>query len=323
MFLPYPKIHRLGKEETDGILEGIVTVQEKIDGANISIWFDNGVLKYGTRTRELPADESFNGFAEAVKSNKGFQEIAHEGTDTHLRFYGEWLVKHTITYPDTAYRKIYLFDVWDDLHDEFLSQHRVQMWAEELGLEYPHVFVEDERVTESQIKEFVGKTGVPEAANGEGVVIKSTTFRDKWGNHCYAKVVHEQFKEANAIVFGGNNKHSDSYHEMYIVNKYCTLGRVQKIMMKLQAETDHRLDMKETPEIAGRCLHDMITEEAWEIFNKGQVLDNKKLKSFATRKFIQIYHDVLNNTISVADGGADAKRSEGGDSSPDAGVDKA
>ena len=34
----YPKIHRLGKEETDGILDHEFVVQEKIDGANISIF---------------------------------------------------------------------------------------------------------------------------------------------------------------------------------------------------------------------------------------------------------------------------------------------
>jgi len=31
MFKKYPKIHRLGKEETEGILEGTCYIQEKID----------------------------------------------------------------------------------------------------------------------------------------------------------------------------------------------------------------------------------------------------------------------------------------------------
>lgn len=36
-FKPYFKIHRLGKEETEGILIGECHVEEKIDGANTSI----------------------------------------------------------------------------------------------------------------------------------------------------------------------------------------------------------------------------------------------------------------------------------------------
>lgn len=308
-FHPYPKIHRLGKEETDGILDFPVTVQEKIDGANISIWLDNGTVKCGSRTRELPLDESFNGFQETVNNNTLIRQwlIDHP----QCRLYGEWLVKHTITYPDTAYRKIYLFDILDD--GNLYPQEYVQLAAESMLLEYPTVFLKDVMITDiEKIKEsFVGKSGITDAANGEGIVIKSLEFINKFGDPCYAKLVHEKFKEANAIVFGGNNKHSDSYEEMYIVNKYCTLGRVQKIMMKLQATSERRLDMENTSEIAGRCLHDMIIEECWEIFNMGKVLNNRKLKGLATRKFIQLYHDILGNSISIADGGIDGHKGSG------------
>ena len=101
-FRSYPKIHRLGKEETDGILDGPVTVQEKIDGANVSIWIKDGVVRCGSRTREL--EEGFNGFVDAVKANKKLAEWLEQFPTNRL--YGEWLVKHTITYPDEAYKKI-------------------------------------------------------------------------------------------------------------------------------------------------------------------------------------------------------------------------
>lgn len=303
-FKKYPSIHRLGKEETDGILLQAVTVQEKIDGANISIWLgDDGEVHCGSRTRELPADESFNGFTQYVSDNPAIKQFLQQ--HPAFRLYGEWLVKHTVTYPETAYRKIYLFDIFDEEHNYYYEQSEVQKLARDLGLEFPHIFIDTQKVTEEQIKEFVGTSMIDNATRGEGVVIKSLAFKNKWGDQVYAKLVHEQFKEANSIVFGGNNKHSDSYHEMYIVNKYCTLGRVQKIIHKMQPEIDHRLDMRETPQVAGRCLHDMITEEAWEIFNRGWVINTKKLKNLAMRKYIQIYHDILNNSISVADGGND------------------
>ena len=300
-FKSYPKIHRLGKEETDGILDTPVIIQEKIDGANVSIWLDKKKVKCGTRTRELPDDESFNGFVEAVKENKLIKFWLMKNPD--CRLYAEWLVKHTITYPETAYKKIYLYDIYNDKEDMYWTQDSVKTVASQLNLEYPQIFIHSKQVTEDEIKEHVGKTLVPEAANGEGVVIKNPNFKDKWGNHCYAKVVHEKFKESNAIVFGGNNKHSESYWEMYVVNKYCTLGRVQKIMQKLQAETEKRLDKENTSEIAGRCMHDMISEEAWEIFNKVPKIDNQKLKRLAHKKYIQLFHDLLDNTLSIADTG--------------------
>lgn len=296
-FKAYPKIHRLGKEEVEDILIGKVSLQEKIDGANTSIWIDDGLVKCGTRTRELPLDESFNGFQEAVRSNKKIKEWLLD--HPQCRLYGEWLVKHTITYPDEAYKKIYLFDVYDEEKGDFANQDTVEKIAAELGLEYPKMFVKDIYVKADEINQYVGKSFV--AANGEGVVVKNEGFRNKFGDSVYAKVVHEKFKEANAIVFGGNNKHSEAYNEMYIVNKYCTLGRVQKIMQKLQNVTEKRLDMEHTPQIAGTCYHDMITEDIWEIIKKIKVIDFQRLQRLSYRKYIQIYHDILNNSLSIAD----------------------
>ncbi len=295
----YPKIHRLGKEETDGILDGEFVVQEKVDGANISIFWHEGKVRCGTRTRMLPEEReegNFNIFQDAVKAN----ELIHEWLEDHqdIILYGEWLVRHTITYNEEAYRKIYLFDIYDKVNDTWANQEDVKFIAEKLGLEYPHIFAEG-KLTQKQIEEFVGKSMIAPA--GEGVVIKQPNFVNKFGDHVYAKVVHQKFKESNAIVFGGNNKFSETYHEMYVVNKYCTVARVRKIMQKLQAETDRRLDMEHTSKVAGTCYHDMITEEIWEISKKVPELNFRKLQGLAHRKFIQIYKDILNNTLSIAD----------------------
>lgn len=117
----------------------------------------------------------------------------------------------------------------------------------------------------------------------------------------YAKVVTQEFKEDNAIIFGGNNKFSDTYWEMYVVNKYMTLPRVQKIMQKIQPTVDERLDMKHIPRITNSAFHDMMTEEIWEIVKKVPSLDFKALRNLSVRKAKQIYVDILNNSISVAD----------------------
>ena len=239
-FKAYPKIHRLGKEETDGLLEfGEVTVQEKIDGANTSIWLDEGVLKGGSRSREL-GDESFNGFVEYINNHSGIMNLLTDNPT--YRLYGEWLVRHTIAYKETSYKQFYLFDIWTE-EGGFMPQDMVQMIAEGNGINYPQVFFTGS-ITAEAIQEFVGKTNLGEL--GEGVVIKNPSFINKFGDCVYAKVVTEKFKEDNALTFGGNNKHSDSYWEMYIINKYATLARVQKIMNKIQPEYDRRLDKEQT-----------------------------------------------------------------------------
>lgn len=296
-FKAYPKIHRLGKEETDGILDVKLTVQEKVDGANVSIWLgDDGQIKVGSRTRELPSDESFNGFGEAVKANPAILHWLE--ANPQRRLYGEWLVKHTITYPDEAYKKIYLYDVYDHELENWLDQATVREIAKEIGVEYPQIYVENVLITEAEIQDFVGKSFI--GPQGEGVVLKAD-FTNRFGDKVYAKVVHQKFKESNAIVFGGNNKHSETYWEMYVVNKYCTVARVQKIMQKLQPLQEKRLHMEDTSKVAGSCYHDLIQEECWEIAKKVPAINFKKLQGLCMRKFIQIYHDILNNSLSIAD----------------------
>lgn len=292
----YPKIHRLGKEETDGLLEHEVIVQEKVDGANCSIFWLDDKVRCGTKSRMLPEDESFRGLQEAVNANAKLADFLK--ANPHLILYGEWLVRHTLVYPETAYGKVYLFDIYDTEAKVWQPQEVVEGLASQLDLMYPHVFATG-TMTEEQIKEFVGKSNIAPA--GEGVVLKALSFTNKFGDHCYAKIVTQGFMEDNATVFGGNNKHSETYWEMYVVNKYCTLARVQKIMQKIQSEVDRRLDMEHIPRIAQTCYHDMITEEIWEIQSKVPVLDFKKLKHLATKKFIQIYKDILTNSVSVAD----------------------
>lgn len=301
-FKTYPKIHRLGKEETDGLLDGdeeslFVVVQEKIDGANTSIWLDeDGVVQCGSRTRQLPVTESFNGFVEWARNQENVISYLTENPNNIL--YGEWLIRHTISYNETSYKKWYLFDIYDTVHKQFIPSIDVALIAEKYGFNIPAVFAKG-FLTEEQIREHVGKSVIGE--QGEGVVIKRYGFVNKFGDHCYAKIVTQKFQENNAITFGGNNKHSDTYQEMYFVNKYCTLARVEKIMNKIQPEIDRRLDLEHIPRISNTCYHDMITEEAWEIASTGKKVDFSQLKRLATKKFIQIYKDIITGDISVAD----------------------
>lgn len=297
MFRPYNKIHRLGKEEVEGILDGICVIQEKVDGANTSIWLQDGEVKCASRSRVL-GDEEFNGFTAYVKNHAGIQQMVHDMPDTI--FYGEWLVRHTIQYKETAYKQWYMFDM--RLKDEgapYQDQRIVQATAEWYGINYPQVFGTFSCPSAEQIQEFVGKTAYGE--KGEGIVIKNLDFKDKFGSCNYAKIVTQEFKEDNGVVFGGNNKYSETYHEMYVVNKYMTLARVEKIMNKIQPEINKKLDMEHIPRIMGTCYHDLLTEEIWEIANKVPKLDFKSLKRLCDKKSKQIFVDIINDSISVAD----------------------
>ena len=165
-FRRYQKIHRLGAEENEGILDsGRCYVQEKIDGANTQIWMKDGKLCIGSRNQEL-GDKSFNGFKQYVENHEGIR--AFFVTNPEYRLYGEWLVRHTIAYKETAYKKFYLFDV--EVDDRLLTTPEVNDIARVFGIDTPELFMAKDCPTMEELKAFVGQTNLGE--KGEGIVIK-------------------------------------------------------------------------------------------------------------------------------------------------------
>lgn len=292
-FKNYDKIHRLGKDEVEGILdEGHIFVQEKIDGANTQIWLEDGEIHCGSRNQEIT--EGFNGFVDYVKNHEGIKALLQKFPEATL--YGEWLVRHTIGYNELSYRQWYMFDVL--VGNMWWETSEVNLMADCYHIKRPHLFLEGKDVSLDQIKEHVGKSVLGD--KGEGVVIKNPSFKNQFGECCYAKIVTEKFKEDNAITFGGNNKGSDSYWELYVVNKYMTLPRVEKIMNKILPTIDGKLDMCHIPRIINTAWHDLITEEIWEIQAKVPTLDFKVCSRLAQKKARQIFIELLTGDLSVA-----------------------
>lgn len=298
MFKEYHKIHRLGKEEVEGILDGKCFISEKIDGASTVHWLEDGVLHTGTRTRDITDKDDFNGLKEVAKNNVGINNYLKDNP-THI-LYCEYLIRHTISYKETSYKKLYLFDIWDGT--KYLPADYVFEMADKYGIEHPHQFAVIDNPTVDQLKEYIGVSMLGE--KGEGIVIKNFDFINKFGDLVYAKMVTEQFKEDNAVIFGGNNKHSETYNEMYVTNKYCTLERMRKIMGKVEPtlKDGEHFDMCHIPRICNSMLHDILTENIWEIQKKIHNIDFKVLQRVVYKKAKTIYVDVINDSLSVAYG---------------------
>lgn len=314
MHIKYPKIRRLGEEDNDGILMGTVHVQEKIDGANAQIWIEDGDIKCGSRTQELTG--GFNGFVDYAKSHEGIRKYL-EANPKH-RLFGEWLVRHTIAYNETVYKKFYLFDVMvlpetfvksesEDGEEIERSKARQCTWlkieevyeiGKEYGIETATLFATYTDPMPDVFQELAGKTVLGE--KGEGVVIKNPEFINKWGDRVCAKIVTQEFKEDNGIVFGGNNKTSETYVEMKLVNEAMTMPRINKIMQKIQPLVDKRLGREHTSRIIEVAYHDMFEEELWSFVKKHKKIDFGHLENLAKKKAVRIYHDILDGHISVA-----------------------
>ena len=302
-FKAYNKIHALHKEECEGILEGTCYIQEKVDGANASIWLgDDGEIHYGSRSRDLfLANDNFNGFGDWVRSHPRLKEFFTQYP--HVRLNGEWLVRHTIGYRETSYKKFYLFDM--EISDGVIAMtgEILQMYdlAKEFDIPVVHLYGSFVNPTLEDIKALAGSSVLGE--KGEGVVVKNLSYRNKFGDINFGKYVTQEFKEDNGVTFGGNNKFSETYEEMYFVNKLVTLPRVEKTTHKLES-MEGKLSEKHIPRIMGMVFHDVMSEEANDMANhlakNGADFNFKKFKELCNKKSKSVFMELLTGDVSVA-----------------------
>lgn len=295
MFIKYPSIIGYYKDEVKHIFDGNVgVIQEKIDGANLSVWKEDGQLHIASRNNEIYNPEvgqvtGFNGAVEYVLKHEGINKLLDEYPNNRLYF--EWLVKHTVKYNDDAYKKAYLIDIVDE-NGEYLDPVLTNGLCNKYGIDKPHIFHHGE-ITLEEVKKHSGKSTLGE--RGEGVVIKVEGFKDSFCNRCHVKYVTDEFKEVMHSSGSANAIREPS--EDLITEKYCTEGRVRKIMNKLTIElettTGEKLDKKHTPRLTGLVYHDVIREECWDIQKEFNVISFKALQKAIFNKSKELFFKIL------------------------------
>lgn len=174
-----------------------VVYQEKIDGANASIGFEDGELSCFSRKQKLSPENTLRGFYTLVQTFdvEKYREVLG---DRYIIF-GEWLVSHTIKYPATRLSKFYVFDVWDTEVEQYVPWSVTKDFAAKLGLTTVPLFYDGPFVSWEHVQSFVGKTEMDAEPTGEGVVIKSQDRLDNKSSNTppYVKIVAAKFSEVH------------------------------------------------------------------------------------------------------------------------------
>jgi len=296
----YEKVERWDHaDEIDGINIGTVHISEKIDGANAQVFQDEeGYIHVGSRTRllarakneeEWPFEirDSFRGLPEYIFKNKKIRGFLKDNPD--LRLYGEWLVKHTINYSPEFQNRFWIFDVFDHNEDKFTPFWDYYKWIEDnYGLDMIGLVDELENPSMEELLDMVrNKERIPKSEFGaetiEGLVFKNYAFVNRYGRCAYMKAVTQDFHEIHHTIMGAN-KYDDP--EVYLISKYQPVARMGKIYNKLK--DDHGiLSMRNVPEFMERVLHDVITEDAWNMFMKDKKVRGRSFDMKALRKLSQ------------------------------------
>lgn len=193
--------------ETFNVGENIV-IQEKIDGSNASIRYDeeSGTLKAFSRRLELNSENTLNGFWDYVQSLNtiAFKEVL----GSRYIVFGEWMgAKHAIKYPEDVYGKFWMFDVWDTQTEQYLPYEETRAFYGRLiacgnkgkKFNFVPVFYVGKFESWEKTMELVGKTEVGAEPSGEGIVIKRQDYLDSKSSRLpfYVKIVSEQFSEVH------------------------------------------------------------------------------------------------------------------------------
>ena len=151
-------IERIKEVNVNGFEKGdYIVIQEKIDGANSAIRYDNenDCVVAQSRKNILSISNNLRGmyeWSQTLDKNK-----VREVLGDNLVFFGEWLCSHTVKYPDEKYNQFYAYDIYDTDAEKYLPQDIVEEKARELGLNFIPVFYKGEFQSWEHCMSFVGR----------------------------------------------------------------------------------------------------------------------------------------------------------------------
>lgn len=269
-FVKYPHLERFGTDEVDGINIGKCHIFPKIDGTNASFWAgpDDVGLRCGSRNRELSLGDDNAGFMAWATQQQNLRELALDFAD--LVFYGEWLVPHSLkTYRDDAWRKLYVFDVFDRAAGDFLHFDRYSALLKDYDVDFVPCIGAGQNPTYEVLSEWRDRNTYllqEGKGSGEGIVVKQYGWKNRFGRTTWAKLVTNHFKDKHVVEMGGAVINTKMVEDE-IAEEFVTQHLVDKIVAKIRVESG-AFGARDIPRLLSQAYHDLVTEELWQALKK-------------------------------------------------------
>lgn len=313
MFKQYTHIEKFGNEAVEGIELGKVFVFPKLDGTNASVWGkynsecrEATELNAGSRTRELSVEKDNAGFYNWCLQDKQFFLFApFVNSHPNLRLYGEWLVPHSFKgYRPEAWKQFYVFDVFNDETEQYLSYDAYKPLLDEFGITYipPLAIIKNGdygRFLEHLSKNFfmIPDGGEP----GEGIVLKNYDFQNKFGQQAFAKIIRNEFKELHHREMGAPEINSGKMNEERIIEQTLSLHLIEKTIYKICNKHEQEtpvytsFNKKDIPQLFERVFYDIVKEELWDAWKEIDfaTINGKTLKALVINKIKELKPEIF------------------------------
>ena len=232
----YPKIfpvkHKslLGK---NGLLDGTVVVEEKVDGSFIRFQVDEKTkeLHVWSKGQELILDSPPKMFSSGVETILSLKDKLSIG----WTYYGEFLSKphhNALTYSRVPIGNIVLFDVEIGLQD-FLPQGMKKDECARLGLECVPCHYIGSDLSVEMYESLMDKESFLGGCKQEGIVVKNYQRFSIDGKILVGKLVSDDFKEVHQKEWKQSNPTQKDVISM-LIEEHCTEARWNKAIIHLK-----------------------------------------------------------------------------------------
>jgi len=307
----YRKIRRIGHSRNSQILEnGHIVLKEKLDGSNFRMtvtqdgkWLfgsknveytdENGEPVYSSESDKV--DGRFTDAINYVRETVDPEYVKNE-YGTHLTFFMENMVKHSLDYPFDEMPQVIGFDVYDHEHEKYISWDQAHGIFEDLfGIQATAPIVTQMDAEEFDPEEYE----IPESSyrdgKMEGVVIINTEQSEdrRSGFSTRAKMVTDEFAEKHKKATGANQSKEAIHGHEKIISKYCTDARIKKTIEKMRDEgRELGMSLMENQDqsegLPMRVAVDILEEEADNIVRRNDKMNWKDYRSLISKRCVHV-----------------------------------
>ena len=227
------KTNRLGFEVGDHVV-----IQEKFDGANASIEWDNenNCITSFSRRQPLTPDNNLNGFYQYANT---LNPKMFEGDNQKYTVFGEWAgARNKILYDKDKMQVWYVFDIYNNDTKSYMPQAFVKEWCDKWNLTYIHTFYDGQFISWDHVRSFAHSPQYGQIQ--EGVICKNQDkLQDKENRFpVVLKCVNKEFAESmiKAPKVVDPEKEAAKAKAQELIDSIVTENRVQKMILKLRDE---------------------------------------------------------------------------------------
>lgn len=271
----YPSVYALGHKAIEGIMDGPVLVEEKIDGSQFSMAILDGGLCCRSKGKDLILDAPEQMFIKAIKTAQSLD--LHPG----WIYRAEFLMKpkhNTLAYARVPAQHLIIYDIQTGL-EEYMPWQQKEQEATRLGLQTVPLLFEGIVKNLADLNGFLECESILGGTTIEGIVIKNYILMTAEKKAAMGKYVSERFKESNKMAWKIANPHTGDVIQN-IIDTYKTEARWLKAVHHLrddgqleQSPRDIGILIREVPnDVLKECedhIRDVLFSYAWPKIRRG------------------------------------------------------